>query len=117
MPVLRGKHLPFGIQFNQLDWRTLPAGTQLVEQVRFGLIQLRPFASRNRFSAVKRPYLCTRVRASGYLHAATAITLCPAGRLEKRFSSGGALAAAYTFSKILVNVETQTAGFSRQTGN
>jgi hypothetical protein len=110
---LRGVHLPQGnLQMNQINPQYFSMGTALLDQVAnpfFGLIPNGALSQRTvqrgqlllpypQYTALNDP--------GGYMGTSSYHSLQV--KAEKRFNSGGTVLAAYTFSKVLSNVETLT---------
>ncbi len=108
----RGVHLAFGeLQYNQIDSKLLSMGTALRDQVPnpfFGYIQTGVLSQRT----VQRGQLLLRFpQYTGFRTTAKAgnsIYHSLQMKAEKRFSSGGRLLGAYTFSKLISDVESNT---------
>ena len=118
---LRGKHLPYGVQFNRLDPSQLLAGSRIARSGSnpfFGLISFGRRSTAVQFSAAncssRIPQYQGLSAPATYGGDSTYHSLQL--KAEKRFSAGGTLLGAYTFSKILANVETQTSWLDSATG-
>ncbi len=109
----RGVHLPDGgMQLNQIPDQYLSMGNALLTQVPnpfLGLIAAGPLAQPTiQAGQLLRPYpeYLTVADAGGYIGNSTYEAL--QAKVEKRFQKGGTILAAYTFSKMLTDVETLT---------
>jgi hypothetical protein len=117
---LRGIHLPLGRQYDQINPQYLSMGGALKNQVSnpfYGIIGngtlaqptvqlgqlLLPFPE---YTSVSAP---ADYSGDSTYHALEL-------KVEKRFGSGGVLLGAYTFSKVLANVETLTTWLDSPTG-
>jgi hypothetical protein len=118
---LRGKHLPQGgLNLNQINPQYLSLGSQLKNQVPnpfYGTIQFGTLSQPTvQLGQLLLPYpqYTSLTDPGGYVGDSTYHSLQV--KAEKRFKSGGAVLASYTFSKILANVETLTTWLETQAG-
>jgi hypothetical protein len=117
---LRGIHLPLGLQFNQIDPKYLALGSALKNQVAnpfFGVVSTGTLSARTVQAGqllLPFPQYQTLTDPGNYSGDSTYHALQV--KAEKRFSSGGTLLGAYTYSKILANVETLTSWLDSGTG-
>jgi hypothetical protein len=109
----RGVHLPNGgQQLNQIPDQDLSLGNSLLSLVPnpfAGFISSGPLAQPTiQVGQLLRPYpqYLTVADAGGYIGNSTYEAL--QAKVERRFGGGGTLLAAYTFSKLLTDVETLT---------
>ena len=110
---LRGVHLPQGgFQLDALPQQYLSLGAALNNQVDnplYGLIQNGPFSQpkvQQGLLLMPFPQYTSLPDPGGYRGNSTYHSLQV--KAEKRFSEGGSLLAAYTFSKVISDVETLT---------
>jgi hypothetical protein len=110
---LHGVHLPQGgFQLNALPQQYLSMGASLITQVEnplFGLIQNGPFSQRTvqqGLLLMPFPQYTSLPDPGGYRGNSNYHSLQV--KAERRFSDGGSLLAAYTFSKVISDVETLT---------
>jgi hypothetical protein len=117
---LRGIHLPLGLQVNQLDPQYLSLGAALRNQVNnpfYGLVSTGTLSARTVQAGqllLPFPQYQTLTDPGNYSGDSTYHSLQV--KVEKRFSKGGTVLGAYTFSKILANVETLTSWLDSGTG-
>ena len=118
---LRGIFLPQGaLQMNQISPDYLSLGTQLQQQVpnpmygqaSFGTLS-QPTVQRGQL-LLPFPQYTSASDTGGYVGNSVYHALQM--KAEKRFSAGGVLLAAYTFSKVIANVETLTSWLDTGTG-
>ena len=110
---LRGMRLPLGKQFNQLDPQYLGQGAALRTQVTnpfFGKIALGTLAARTvQAGQLLLPFPEYTTVSPPVTYAGDSSYHSLQVKAEKRFgSAGGVLLGAYTFSKLLANVESLT---------
>ena len=118
---LRGVHLPQGgLNLNQINPAYLSLGSQLKSLVP------NPFYGTVQFGALSQPTVqlgqlllpypqyTSLTDPGGYVGDSTYHSLQV--KAEKRFKSGGTVLGAYTYSKILANVETLTSWLETQAG-
>jgi hypothetical protein len=110
---LHGVHLPQGgFQLDALPQQYLSMGSQLINQVDnplYGLIQNGPFSQpkvQQGLLLMPFPQYTSLPDPGGYRGNSAYHSLQV--KAEKRFASGGTLLAAYTFSKVIADVETLT---------
>jgi hypothetical protein len=108
----KGTRLPVDIQLNQLADSQLAKGSQLLQQVNnpfFGVITVGSVAGRMiPASQLLRPYPqfgSVNIRA---LHVGNSTYHSAQVKVERRFSKGFSVLAAYTFSKMLTNTGSRT---------
>ena len=117
---LRGIHLPQGTQFDQINPQYFSLGKQLQSQVAnpfYGLISTGALSQPTvQYGQLLLPFPeYTSLSAPAHYNGDSTYHALEA-KLEKRFSSGGTLTAAYTFSKILTDAETLTTWLDSGTG-
>lgn len=117
---LRGVHLPLGLQLNQLNPQYLSLGAALKNQVPnpfFGVISLGTLSTRTvQQGQLLLPYPQYTSISDNPAYSGDSSYHALQVKAEKRFGSGGTLLGAYTFSKVLANVETLTTWLDSGTG-
>ncbi len=117
---LRGIHLPANLQYDQLDPQYLSQGSALKTQVPnpfYGKVATGTLSAKTVQAGqllLPFPEYTSVSNSSAYLGDSTYHALQV--KLEKRFTTGGTLLGAYTFSKVLANVETLTTWLDSGTG-